>query len=274
MVSMGVVWDRATEFLSDNLAPLIPVALFAIFVPVSISQSIAPLKSVGGTGGMSVQLFSLLLSLVSAWGQLVVMALALDANAGRAAAVGTANRRMLPVIGIWSILTVVMILLVLPVVIVLGASGYDFQAAAAGGSAEIPPGAAGFVALYGLLALSVLLWLVARLLLVTPTVLMERRGLGAITRAFKLSRATQFKIIGIILLYGLVSLVSLLAAKLVFGSIFRLVTSGDGPVTLASVLTSILVSVVMTVFALLSAAFTAKLYLAIRDAREAIVESA
>lgn len=274
MVSMGTVWDRATEFLSDNLSAIIPLALLTIFVPAAISQSIAPLGVLSATAAFEVQVVSLVLSLVSLWGKIVIIALALDAAAGRESAIATANRRVLPIIGIMLILGVGVIILFLPFAIPLLASGFDFQAAMTGGKPEIPSGVAGFLFLYLLFFCAALLWLAARLALVTPTMIMERRGMGVFVRSFKLTRRFQWKVVGVIILYGIVSIVSFLAAKLVFGSILGLIAGGDGPVTVATVLTAILVSVVLTAFSVLAAAFTGKLYLAARDAREAIVESA
>ncbi|MEN2788750.1 hypothetical protein ABC974_03860 [Sphingomonas oligophenolica] len=271
---MGTVWDRATEFLSDNLSAILPLALLAIFVPVSISQSLGPLTKMGGSAAMGFQLVSFVLSIVSLWGQLAIMALALDAAGGRASATAAANRRLLPVIGISLVLLIGVFVLMLPFGIALALSGFDFQAAVAGGKAELPPGVNAFLGLYLLIFACLLAWLAARLLLVTPTVIMERRGLGAIGRSFKLTRPVQWKIIGVILLYLIIWSVSVLAAKFVFGAVFGMIAGGDGPVTLGSVLASILESVVLTAFAVLAAAFTAKLYLAVRDAREAIVDSA
>lgn len=274
MVSMGTVWDRATEFLSDNLSAIFPLALFAIFVPLSISQSLEPLTKSGGPAAMGFNLASIGLSVVSLWGQVAIMALALDALGGRAGATATANRRLLPVIGVSLVLFIGFFVLLLPFGIALGLSGFDFQAAMAGGKAALPPAAGLFLGLYSLLFVVILIWLAARLLLVTPTIIMERHGIGAIGRSFTLTRGVQWKIIGVLLLYVIVLLVSYLAAKFVFGSIFGLIAGGDAPVTVGSVLTSIMVSVVLTAFTVLAAAFTAKLYLAVRDARGAIVDSA
>ncbi len=83
----------------------------------------------------------------------------------------------------------------------------------------------------------------------------------------------MWKIIGMLILYGIVAGVAILATRTVFGSVLRLVLGGDGLVTTASVLTALIGAVVQTVFVVLAAAFTAKLYLAVRDARGAIVES-
>ena len=274
MVSMGTVWDRATEFLSDNLAAIFPLALCAIFIPSAIAQIIAPIGTLSATATLSVQLVSICLSLVSLWGKVAITALALDAAAGRGSAIATANRRSLPIVGVMAVIGVAVVALTLPVVIALVAAGFDFQAAMTGGKPVLPPGVQSFLLLYLLFFCCALIWFSARLALVMPTMVMERRGMGVFVRSFKLTRAIQWKILGVLILYVIVLFVSYLAAKLVFGSVFGLIAGGDGPVTVATVLTSLLVSIVLTGFSVLATAFTAKLYLAVRDARGAIVESA
>ena len=274
MVSMGTVWDRATEFLSDNLSAIFPLALFAIFMPLAISQSVLPLTVSGGSTALIVDILWLGLSITWKWGSVAIMALALDAVGGRGAAIATANRRFLPIVGISLILLLGTLAVALPLAIALGLSGFDVQAAIRGGKAELTGGLEWFIILYLAFLLGAFIWLFARLLLLTPTVIVERRGVGAIARSFKLTKSVQWKIIGVAILYVIVFAVCYLAAKFVFGSIFAMFAGGDGPVTIGSVLTSILVSVVTTAFTVLAAAFTAKLYLAVRDAREAIVDSA
>jgi hypothetical protein len=274
MVSMGTVWDRATEFLSDNLAAIFPLALCAILIPSAITQSIEPLGALGATEMVSVKLVSICLSLVSLWGKVAIMALALDAAAGRGSAIATANRRSLPIIGVVLVIGAAGIALMLPVAFALAATGFDFQAAMTSGKPAVPPSVAGVLLLYLLLFCCALIWFSARLALVVPTMIMERRGIGVFVRSFKLTRPIQWKILGVLILYFIVSAVSVIAAKLIFGSVLGLIAGGDGLVTVATVLTSIFVSIVATGFSVLATAFTAKLYLAVRDARGAIVESA
>lgn len=274
MVSMGTVWDRATEFLSDNLSAIFPLALFAIFLPLAIAQSIQPLTASGGSTALIALLLWVGLSIASKWGSVAIMALALDAVGGRKAAITTANRRFLPIVGVSLLLLIGFFALLFPPAIAVGLSGFDTQAAVRSGKMELGDGLGSFVTLYLVFLLGVFIWLAARLLLLAPTILVERRGIGAIARSFKLTRSVQWKIIGVAILFVIVMMVSVLAAKFVFGSIFGMIAGGDAPVTLGSVLTSTVVSVVLTAFSVLAAAFTGKLYLAVRDARGAIVESA
>jgi hypothetical protein len=272
---MGTVWDRAAEFLSDNLSAIIPLALFTILIPAAISQSIAPLAVLGGSAALTINILTILLFVLARWGEVAIIALALDATAGRAEAMRTATRRLVPVIALLLLILAGYIVLLLPIGIALGMSGVDFQAAMNGGAkVELPSGLNWFISLYCIAFVVAVIWLAARLTLLIPTVIMERRGIGAIARSFKLTRRIQWKILGVLILYAIVALVSFLAAKLVFGSIFGLIAGGDGLVTVATVLTAIMVSIVITAFSVLALAFTGKLYLMVRDAREAIVESA
>ena len=86
MVSMGSVWDRTAEFLSDNLGALLPIALLAIFVPTTISANLSGLQPTASPAAASWLGFGVfLLALVSFWGQLAVTALAIDPALGREA---------------------------------------------------------------------------------------------------------------------------------------------------------------------------------------------
>lgn len=275
MVSMGTVWDRTTEFLSDNLSAIIPIAFLAIFLPSALSASIKPLTAQPGATALTVQVLSLVLMIVTLWGQLAITALALDPGSGKSAATALASKRLVPVIGLMLVLLLGMFILVLPIPVALGLAGFDFQAAMNGGAgaADLPTSVGGFLLLYCLFLTVVLIWLGARLALITPILLMEERWFGALARSFRLTRPITLKIVGVMILYVIVWGVSILAANLVFGSILRLVAEGSGPVTIGTVLTAAAVSVIGTAFSVLASAFVGRLYLAVRDAREAIVDS-
>jgi hypothetical protein len=273
IVNMGNVWDRATDFLSDNLPVVLPIALLAIFLPSSLSASIAPIAKQSYAANLVIQAAQFALALITLWGQLALVALATEPLAGRSAAVAQANARFLPMVGLMLLTLIGFLLLLLPFPIVLGLAGYDLNAAMNGQQVPVPDGVGGFILLYAVVLMPLMLFLAARLVLLTAVVVRERRGAAALRRSFVLTRGIVWKVIGVTILYFIVFGVSLLAAQWVFGSILELVAGGEGPVSLATVLTSVMVSAVQTAFVVLAAAFVAKLYLAVRDAREAIVNS-
>lgn len=274
MVKMGNVWDRTAEFLGDTLPAVLSIALAAILVPMALSSIVEPLGRPGEPARFVIQLLAIGFSILSLWGQLAVVALALDPAAGRRAALRMATRRLLPAIAVALVLLAGLLVLALPILIALGASGYDIESAMSGGNPEIPPGAATFILFYALAMAAVIAWLTARLILVNSVVVAERRALGALARSFRLTRGLALRIFGVVVLFGIVATIAVLAAQTVFGSILQLLLGGEGAITPASVLTAILVAVVTTGFTVVAAAFTAKLYLATHAAREAIVAPA
>lgn len=277
-VDISAVWDRATEFLGDNIAVLIPIAVPWIYLPVVGQGLIAPLaKASTQPVGSALQLAGFLVGLIGIWGQLQLLALALDPARGAPAAREAATSRLLPVLGITLLLAVAAALLVVPIAIALGAAGVDFQAvmraSEAGTPIPPPPGMtprlAIFMLLYLVVLLVALLWISARLLLINAVVLAEGGFIGAIGRAFALTRGNALVLIGVLLLFVIVSFVATLAAQTVFGAIFALIFGNEGTLTLASALTVLVVAMVSTAFTALSAAFVGKFYVAAR-AREAI----
>ncbi len=270
---MSTVWERTTEFLGDHRGALAPIVLLGLFVPLILLGNLMPLiGSAGHAGDLTLGGLVLLLSLVTSWAGLAITALALDPTIARSAALRAANRRFLPVLGVGLVTLAAVLVLAVPIGIALAASGVDMAALSAGRVQPNPGsgGALAFVTLYTLVLAVVLFWAYARcVVLVTPILLAEPRGLGVYRRNFGLTRHIAWKVIGVLLLYGVVSWVASAAAKTVFGTVFALLFGTDGTVTLASVLTQIVVAAVSTLFSLLAVVFLAKLYLAAREAIDA-----
>lgn len=276
-VDISAVWDRATEFLGDNLATLIPVAVPWIYLPLVVQSALAPLAKTPGSLATGLQVATFALTLVGIWGQLQVLALAIDPARGAGGARAQATAGIAPVLVVTLVLGIGAILLVTPIGIALGMAGVDFQAImrASETGATIPPptgmtpAIAIFMLAYAVALLVALLWLAVRLLLVNAVLLAEGGWFAALGRSFALTRGRVLALVGVLLLFAIVSFVATLAAQTVFGAIFALILGGEGPLTLASVLTASLVAIVSTAFTLLSAAFIGKYYVAAR-AQEAI----
>lgn len=266
MVKMGDVWDRTVEFLGDNLGAITPVALLAFFLPFSIQSNFAALGDEGQLPQMTqvaLGVAQLAFAVVMLWGQLVITVMALDI-AGGAGPARIASARLLPVLGASLILFAALLVLFLPVPVLAYLGGVDVAALQQGRIEAANPSILTAIALYMLVLTPVLLWLGARFALVQPAVAREGRPLGAIARSWQLTRGYALRIVGVLILYYLVSSVAYGAARLVFGSIFALVAgAGDGGLSVAGVLTSIACGAVQTASAVVLPAFAGKLYLAI-----------
>jgi hypothetical protein len=264
MVKISTVWDRTAEFLSDNIAQLVPLALIAFFVPSSIQANLgAAIESSGAQAANLLSLVDLALSILIVFGTLAVTAMSIDPlseqSPGR-----VARSRLLPALVVLIGLLIGTIALALPILVTFVLNGVDLETMAAGGTVTLTPEAAAFVAIYLILLSVMLLWLAARMVVVVPVIVRERRWFGALVQSWKLTRGMTLRILGAIILFLLVAWVSYLAALTVFGSVFALVAGGDGEgVTLAGVLTSIVVGAVQAAFLVIATAFQGKLYVAL-----------
>jgi hypothetical protein len=264
MVKMGTVWDRTAEFLSDNLGAVLPVALLAFFVPASISSNLeAVIAGASIPLALGLRLVELLLAIVSIWGSLAIVAMALDGGE-EASPAAIARRRLPAALAVSVVLGLAAGALVLPIPLFLYATGHDLMAIAQGRQIEISRFAAWTVAIYSLVLLLAMLWLGARLFVINPAIVRERLVFGAVARSWSLTRGSAVRIVGVMILFAVVGAVARLAAGTVFGSIFALVAGNDAEgISLAGVLTSIVTAAVQTAFMVLFPAFEAKLYLAL-----------
>lgn len=261
MVNMSAVWDRTIEFVSDNLAVLLPVVAGVIFVPLAINEMIAPLAGAEApVMRMVLAAVSLVLVLAALVGRLAVTALALEVAQGAGEALRLALRRVLVAVLVSLVLMLVFGVLLLPVPGVMAAYGYDFAAAMQGETPEMAPVAAAVILLYILMLLPLIAWMGARLSLVSAVIMGEGLGLSAIGRSVALTRGIAMKIIGVGVLYVVLVLAVALAVKTGFGTLFHLVLGGDEGVSVASVLTALFSALPAAIFAMLASAFVAKLY--------------
>src|SRR5690606_24195303 len=126
----------------------------------SISGSLSPLWS---NASPSVQaglaLLSLGFAVIGVWGQLAISALAIDPAIGRDAG-RVATARLLPAIGVYVLLFVVLGLLMVPTGVILLAGGVDLARLGAAGTlpADLPAGTMAAAALYVLLLVIALLF--------------------------------------------------------------------------------------------------------------------
>lgn len=265
VVKMGAVWDRTTKFLRANSGAVMTIAGLAIFLPTVVSQ-IAQLALAGddptqmsAAGGI----IGLITTIVTIFGQVALVALAIDATLGTGGAFSVAGRRLLPVIGVSILVALIFFLLFLPFVFILFGSGVDFAALQAGDTSAMPElggGTALFLALYTLVLIPIMFWLAARLSVVMPVVVWERLGIGAIGRTFRLTKGYALKIVGIFILFLIVFIVASMAVVGVFGAIFALVAGGVQGLTVGAVLLAIISALLTVVFTVIYTVFLTKLY--------------
>jgi len=268
MVQMSTVWDRTTAFIASAMASVLPIAIALLFVPIALELVLQPALLTGDALVRAV--VTLVLAAAQLTGTLALIVLVLGATLHAGEAARAALARLLVVIGILILLGMIGALVAVPMGIGLAASGINVAALRTGtaGAPSISPGLALFLVLYAIAYVVFVVWATARLIVIEPVILAERRGVGAIGRAFALTRGLTWRIVGVLILYAVVATVAILAAREVFGALFGLIAGGDGAITVASVLTAIVVAVVSAGFKTVAAVFVGKLYQAIGEARE------
>lgn len=261
MVNMGNVWDRTTEFLSDNARALLPIASVAVLVPETVA---ALVRGAGPTVNPAVAFtVAIVCLLISFWGQLAIVALALNPGGGRAGAIAKATSRYPHAIGATALVLVVLLALMLPVAAVVGASGIDMTAptgSASSASANLSGGARTFVTIYFIfwVIVSYVVW--ARMWLLNPTVIAEGGVVGAIRRAFARGRGIAWRLIGVSLLFVVVAVIAWLAVTMAIGVIVGLFSHDPAPFGIGRIIVSLAGGCVATAFYAIVAAFSANLY--------------
>ncbi|MDB5677913.1 hypothetical protein [Sphingomonas bacterium] len=270
MVNMGNVWDRTTEFLSDNARALLPIAVFAMLIPHAINALVGRAgDAISPVVGSPIGLACVLVAL---WGQIAVVALALDPDGGRSRAVAAATGKFGRALAAMLIVFVVLAVLALPILGVFAASGVDLSALRGGGlaRADLSGAAAAFVAIYTIALFVLAVVATIRLVLLYPVIVAEGGVIGAIQRSAALSGGLFWKILGVWLLFVIVYLVAAAAVTSGIGVIVGLLAPLSSPFGAGSIVVAILSGMVSTAFTLIVAAFSAKLYLAVTASRASV----
>lgn len=264
MAKIGTIWDRAVDFVRDHLGEAMPVLLATQFAVPAINGSLNGLRAGAGSGvTAALGILSVAAALVSLWGALYLIAFAAQPNGQEQhrVALSLAKARFLPMIGISIVMIVALSVLAVPGIVLAVASGFDFTSLMRG----VPPQPTEFAKLGGALLYFValalfILWASARLLPINAVVAHERRGVGALRRAFELTRGMTIKLIGVLILYAIVAGIAVSAAQFAIGGIIGLLTSGTGALSPAIIAGAFAVAAVSTVLALYQSAFVGKLY--------------
>lgn len=269
MISIGEIWDRTMKVIGGRLTILLTLAFLLMIVPPVVQ---AVLEAVNGTsfGLRSAKMaVSLIVFLAASVAMIAMTAVASDPAVDREAALAAGRARLGPFIGVSLVVGLAFALAALPGALLLGMARFDLAQARLAGSQEgVNLVLLGFGLLYFLALLPVMLWVAARLVPLGAVIVNERRGLGAIRRAFALTRGMGMKLMGVLILYTVVFLVVLTAATSVVGIVARLIVGGDGTMVV-EVVVALVTALVTAASSVLQAVFAAQFYLAARGAREA-----
>ncbi len=272
-IRMGLVWDRTVDVLQGRSGILAQLALLFLFVPGVVNAAISSAATPGTPLAFVASLVSLVASVILIAGVLAITAVASDpaVDARQASRVGFA--RLLPALGAIALIMVAVFVVLIPLTLLFMHAGATFNPATgrfdmarASGSALSLAGA------IGLLALILGLWLTAKIAPLFAVIVSERRGLGAFARSFRLTRGSTLRLIGVIILYGIIVVVAVMAATLVAGVIARLLLGPDARGGVQFV-TGIVSSAVTALLTVVQTVFYARFYVAAREQDEPVPDA-
>ena len=240
-MNLGAAWDETVAIVRRRAIPLFATAFVLIALPAALLQAAAPVTAPGRLPepGLWLLLVPVVLA-ASLIGALAVSRLALrpDESAGAALAAGLA--RVLPLLGAAMLAGLAGLALIAASVLLVGKAG-------------LPP--------LLLVPLAVLVFIWVRLILLTPVAALEPGGaLVLLRRSWALTSGQFWRLLGLLLVAGILSLVALITAGAVGGIAIRLAAGQPQPGLPALLLVLLVSALPQAAIGGLFSAFLARLY--------------
>lgn len=270
---MGLVWDRTVDVLQGRSGILARLTLLFLFVPGVISAAVSAAATPGTPLAFVASLVSIAASVILIAGVLAITAVASDPNVDAAQATRVGVARLLPALGAIAIIVVLLFVVLIPITLLIMHAGATFDPAT--GRFDLARASGSALNLAGAIALVALiagLWLTAKIAPLFAVIVNERRGLGAFARSFHLTRGSTLRLIGVVILYGIVVIVAVMAATLVTGVLARLLLGPDAPGGVAFV-TGAVSSAVTALLTVVQTVFYARFYVAARERDQPVTDA-
>jgi hypothetical protein len=277
-LSISRAWEEGAAFAAREFRLLFPIAFLFIALPPVLTGLLVPARTsaeleqmVAGSQGEGIWLYILLgLSVtiveivLSTLGGLAITCLALRPGTSVGESFSLAGRRLLPTLGAILIISIAAGAVLLFFSLFFGASllGILFQSGAPGSNAgATAAGLIGGALLFMLLIMVIGVSLGAKLLPMTAVSVAEEKGpVGIISRSWQLTTGHFWKLVGTLLLIGLVYMIAAGTILLILG-FFVLALIGNPEVSqTAAFVVSLLTAVLTAVVSPFLLSFTARIY--------------
>ncbi|PCG15071.1 MAG: hypothetical protein DI530_18090 [Sphingomonas sp.] len=270
---MGTVWDRTLDVIRGRMAILAGIALATVYVPGLLGPAYAAVTGQPADAGAVQGVIGIISAVLTMIGVLAMTAVATDPAVDGAQGLRLGAARLGPALANLIVLVIAFGVLFLPSIVALFAAGATVGVA---GKVDVTGASGGLLmvsALLMIVALIVLLWFSARLVPLFAVIVNERRGLGAIPRSFALARGSALRLLGVIILFGIVLLVVMAAVGSVSGVIARLLLGGEAE-AMVTLVVSLFVTLVTAAGTVVQTVFYAQFYAAALARDEAAAQLA
>jgi membrane-anchored glycerophosphoryl diester phosphodiesterase (GDPDase) len=253
-ISMSAIWDESVVMIRRESHLMVPVALATVGVGSVISGLAQPETPAAGLNVIAILGFVIgfILEVV---GNLALMALALMPGMSVGESLRLAVARLPKMLGIAAIFFIAIIALMIPVGIILKLSGAPISANMT--PEELPA----VVVLSALIVGALLLYISARLLTLSAVVVDRNPPvIQAIKSSFAATHGIAGKIVGVVLLFLVVTLVISGAAASISGILFGMIGKAVGAPLLGTGLATVVTGMVSALLSIISTVFGATLY--------------
>lgn len=244
-LSISEAWSETASFVKREGRLLFPLAFMLVALPVAVLQAFTPTPPAPDQpppAGLWLLLLPITL-VASMVGNLAISYLALRPGVSVGEAIAHGGRRFFSLLGAVLILSIVGIALALVVATIVVAL---VPGAASGGGVPTPATAAAMLILM-LLMLPVVVYVSARLMVMTPLAAAESVGpIAIIRRSWKLTAGHGLKLVAFILLVGLTYVVGTAAIQIVAGLVILVFAGPPQPGSLGALLLIIIMAGVNT----------------------------
>ena len=260
-LSITQAWNETAAFVKQEGRLLFPLAFMLVAFPVAVMEAFTPAPAAPGempSAGAWLLLFPLAM-IAGMIGNLAISCLALRPGTSVGEAIGQGARSFLSLLGAALLLMIAGMLAFLVIAMVMVAATPGAIADAQSGVASGAVATATVLTMLALLPL--LLFFGARLMLMTPIAVAEKAGpLKLIGRSWSLTRGHVWKLIGFLILIGILVMVVGAAVQAVAGLLFALVAGPPEPGSTSSLLVILVMAGVNTVVTAYLTSLVARIY--------------
>jgi hypothetical protein len=254
-LSISKAWDETKDVLAHDGRLIGAVALAAVLLPQAIAGVIAPPANLSGEQPPSwMPVLALIVGVAGLVGQIAVMRLALGPATSVGEAITHGLKRLLPAFAA-ILLFAIPLALVLSIVLAAIAGPAKLEVMMAGGTTDPNIGRA--ILIFALVALAVSV----RFQMILPVATAEDGGpIHIFRRSWELTAGHYLRLLGFLLLVGLVAIVVLLTAQIVGGILAQSVFGDAKPLSISALIVALITGVVQTALVVIVATMTARIY--------------
>jgi hypothetical protein len=253
-ISMSAIWDESAAMIRRESHLMVPLALATVGIGAVISGMTQP-ETPGAGLGLAGILGFVIGNILNLIGNLAIMVLALMPGMSVGESLRLAMARLPKMLGIAAIFLIAILVMMIPIAVIIGMSSaginqnMTFQ--------ELPP-----VAIFVVLVISlVLFYFIARLLTLTAMVVDQNPPvIEAIRSSFTATRGITMKVVGVVLLFLVVTIVVSAAAGSIAGILFGMLGKAVGAPLLGKGLTVLVTGMISALLSIVSTVFGAMLY--------------